>query len=1182
MFCELYLFISELCTVLQNKGYAVKIAKFPLNLSTNQQLASLRMRSGLKFPPPPSPTLPRPRSFRTPFAMNNLFSPNMVRPNQPLRKPSSSPVACRFSVRPDLLSQGAGPVSPPASGNKPASPGTMKSPALLCNFCCQKGNLRCTRCKKTIYCSPLCQTRDWEGHKQICMPADPEPAKETPNQIAALPTLANKTNLLDSKHADAKEVRRVYLKDLPPIKINKGADIQASVVEFYDPGHFFLLIQNSELLETLQSIGRQLQKTPSYPCEPAYVPYVGEVCIAQFSGDLIWYRALVQKMATDKRSAHVLYIDYGNEEDVTVDRMRPLPADLELFHPCAMECCVSGVEPLDGRWSAECCSVVNQLLTGRVVTVRLVKTLENVHAHAVDIELPIGKRLSSLLIDRGFVQKTADLSPTVEDINAILCISLENFKRQSEGKDDNSWAQPPEPLTLAVGDSFYVVITHFHSPDNMIVQKVENAGVINELQQSLKQHCNQASAMQNFRPAPGTVCCAQFSEDKQWYRAKVLAYSSEERVCVGYIDFGNSEDVNIGHLRAISSSLLALPMQAIPCGLAGIQPVGEKWSEECLLALQRRVCNRILLAIVEGAHEGKALVVMLDEVSDPQDNIAELLISVGYASLAPVAGPVKGNDSPQAAAEPPALLPVCEPLTWSSAVLPTDGQLVALSAVIINNPGEFFCHIDNPADNQRMMDLEAELKQHCEADATTFEPKVGEPCCALFPGDGVWYRATVGGVSEDKVAVNFVDYGHSMEVEPSNLRSITPPLLQLPFRAIRCFLSGVEPIASDWDHKATLWFQSHAEGEKLSACALSVTKQGYGVELECRGGNVAAGLVSNHLARYPGEIAQKAHAGLSPRVEQRPGVPQAECSQMQTAKQMTTEEKSPSGPTFPTDWKTVELPINGSFKPYITAVTSPSLFYLLSPIEVDQQKLQEMMLELAAFCSSNKATLSSCTDKSKLVPGVACSAQFTADDTWYRAVVVEVLDKGVAVLYADYGNTENLPVSRILPIPERLLQLPFKVARCALTGKEHFPADWPPDVLQMYLSLLRDATLATVLSFDGFTNIVTVSLPAEKGGVHLSALILDALESQKVQSAPSQSAATKAEQMESSSSTTQPGVTPAIHEIVENTAKATESTASLGHDLEPERRLERIIERMEQMMELLVPSLTQIVETSQR
>lgn len=117
--------------------------------------------------------------------------------------------------------------------------------------------------------------------------------------------------------------------------------------------------------------------------------------------------------------------------------------------------------------------------------------------------------------------------------------SLENFKRLSDGKDDNSWAQPPEPLTQVVGDCFSVVVTHLQSPSDFIVQKVENAskifvfcfslhfifsesifilffvfcltGIIRELQLKLREHCYQVTTPQNFRPAPGTVCCAQFS-----------------------------------------------------------------------------------------------------------------------------------------------------------------------------------------------------------------------------------------------------------------------------------------------------------------------------------------------------------------------------------------------------------------------------------------------------------------------------------------------------------------------------------------------------------------------------------------------------------------------------------------------------------------------------------------------
>lgn len=58
----------------------------------------------------------------------------------------------------------------------------------------------------------------------------------------------------------------------------------------------------------------------------------------------------------------------------------------------------------------------------------------------------------------------------------MMNASLENFKHLSNGKDDNAWAQPPDSLTQALGDSFSVVVTHLQSPSEIIVQKVENAG----------------------------------------------------------------------------------------------------------------------------------------------------------------------------------------------------------------------------------------------------------------------------------------------------------------------------------------------------------------------------------------------------------------------------------------------------------------------------------------------------------------------------------------------------------------------------------------------------------------------------------------------------------------------------------------------------------------------------------
>uniref|UniRef100_A0A7N6B5J1 Tudor domain-containing protein 1 n=1 Tax=Anabas testudineus TaxID=64144 RepID=A0A7N6B5J1_ANATE len=1023
--------------------------------------------------------------------MNRPFSPNPVRPNLPLRKPSSSPVALsaasccltRLSIAVDASTL------PPCWLRERTRILGSTPPALtvyFCNYCGQQGNFRCKRCKKAPYCSVVCQTEDWKAHRHMCKGVDPEPVKEKPkNNTTPSVTLDTVSSF---KHGDNSSLQRVYLKDLHMTKMIKGTDIQATVVEFYSPGRFFLLPKSPELLEALLSISTELQKTYSRPTMTTYVPFVGEVCTVQFSCDMNWYRGLVKTLAADQKMANILYIDFGNEEDVPLERIMPLPANIQPFCPCAMECRIAGVVPVGGNWSGECCIAVRQMLSCKTVSVRLVKTLEN-RIHAVDILLSIGKQLSTFLIENSYAEKiTPDVTPTEQDINAMVSASLENFRRLSSGKDDNTWAQPPEPLTQSVGDSLSVVVTHLQSPSEIIVQKVENAGVIQELQVKLREHCFQVPSPQNFRPAPGTVCCAQFSEDKQWYRAKVLAYSSEKQVCVGYIDFGNSEEVDLGHLRPISTSLLVLPVQALRCGLAGVRPIRESWSEDCLLALQRRVSNRILRIDIQGAHEGKALVAMIDEASDPQANVAELLIFAGYG--APDSVTISSDQqADKTAADPHGVetsssmpTPTCEPLVWSCTDLSCDGQTVALLVSVVENPGEFYCRIDNPADHQRLIELGTELKQHSEADAAPFEPKVGEPCCAMFPGEAtvIVTSHTVGNI-QNKVLKRYLTHLHFI-----------------------CMDSGVEPLGSEWSSEALLWFQTLVDGEQLSARVLSVTTQGYGVELTCRGQNVAAALLSEHLAKVPGQIpketegsTEKSQAG-SNNNEPNQILEQTSNQTGACSKEMSTERLSAAAsevPSFPVDWKTVELPLNETFQPYFAAVSSPSLFYVLGPSQVDQQKLQEEMIDVTAYCNNNQASLSS-TILSRPAPGAACCAQFSADNKWYRAVVLETGESEMSVIYADYGNTEKVPLSRILPIPSHLLQLPFQITRCTLAGKDHFPAEWPDEVQQLFHTILLNGVLATVDSFDGSANVLSLTVPTERGGGHLTAMVLDALQAQ--------------------------------------------------------------------------------------
>lgn len=70
----------------------------------------------------------------------------------------------------------------------------------------------------------------------------------------------------------------------------------------------------------------------------------------------------------------------------------------------------------------------------------------------------------------------------------------------------------------------------------------------------------------------------------------------------------------------------------------------------------------------------------------------------------------------------------------------------------------------------------------------------------------------------------------------------------------------MEPLGTEWSTEALLWFQTLVDGEQLCARVFSVTEQGYGVELEGRGQNVAAALISEQLAKAPGPIPKEMHA----------------------------------------------------------------------------------------------------------------------------------------------------------------------------------------------------------------------------------------------------------------------------------------------------------------------------------
>lgn len=66
----------------------------------------------------------------------------------------------------------------------------------------------------------------------------------------------------------------------------------------------------------------------------------------------------------------------------------------------------------------------------------------------------------------------------------------------------------------------------------------------------------------------------------------------------------------------------------------------------------------------------------------------------------------------------------------------------------------------------------------------------------------------------------------------------------------------MKPAGSEWSSEALLWFQNLVDGAQLLARVVSVSQQGYGVELESGGQSVAAALVSQQFAKPSGNLSK--------------------------------------------------------------------------------------------------------------------------------------------------------------------------------------------------------------------------------------------------------------------------------------------------------------------------------------
>uniref|UniRef100_A0A8C5T4H4 Tudor domain containing 1 n=1 Tax=Malurus cyaneus samueli TaxID=2593467 RepID=A0A8C5T4H4_9PASS len=549
-------------------------------------------------------------------------------------------------------------------------------------------------------------------------------------------------------------------------------------------------------------------------------------------------------------------------------------------------------------------------------------------------------------------------------------------------------------VPLSIGEEFSAVVSHIQNPETFFCQRMQSARQLAELEASLNEYCGKFPSNPSFRPAAGNACCAQFTEDNLWYRAAVTAYASEDTVLVDYMDYGNSDSLPLTRLRPMIPSLMNLPAQAIRCGLAGVKPPLGTWTSEGVSYMKKLVKDKVLTVKVVDKESSRSVVELTDASVTPEVNISSLLIEEGCATeeMRMALPAARVSDVEQANGEY-VNKRMCK---WIKLTL---NQTLSVIVCTVYNPGEFYCQI-----LLALNSLNKSLAEYCQkTPPRVSELENGDACCAFYSEDGNWYRAVVQNViSNGTFQVSFVDYGNTEEVPLDNIRPIPSSFLKLPFQAIKCWLSGIKPGNSKWNPEATTRFHMYTSGLELQATVTALSEDGAGVVLTDN---------STDCPKVINKILTSEKLALF------------------SCLTIVNIDNKHASLVILSVLTSIELAVDETMSVCITEVVSPDLFYAVPAPNKGKKKCSLFLIPVRSHCNK----LVNRPFHPKL--GEACCAQFSGNGHWYRAVVLEASQSAVKVLYGDYGNTETLPLSKVLPITDSYLKLPFQTITCSLAGE---------------------------------------------------------------------------------------------------------------------------------------------------
>ena len=380
-------------------------------------------------------------------------------------------------------------------------------------------------------------------------------------------------------------------------QLTEGSEVVVIATHIDSPDS--LWVQLSDTSRELEELMTQIaEMAPSI--EETNLPPNAKMCLAVSSLDQGWYRGEVVAIDNQSKQVTVHFVDYGNQEDVTMETILPLPGEFAALPAQAIQVSLARVTPCDHQkgWGPKINNVLEQNCLEKEMTMKIITM-------ATEDGIPVVE-----LID---LSTNANVSDTL--------LKEADVHHHNQSQKSASIA----PLNVPLNVPQDVLIAYSKSLDAFWLQLAERYAGLRALMDGMSAHYSTASK----KPLPpdqveiGKFCATQFSEDGMWYRAMVTMVTPTLRV--QFVDFGN-EELKSGpsELYHLTSQFTMLPSQAISCKLADFRQSAsgcsvDKGLEDYLE--QQLVANFVKKNSLEGCYT----VQLFDTREGKEINIGKLL-----------------------------------------------------------------------------------------------------------------------------------------------------------------------------------------------------------------------------------------------------------------------------------------------------------------------------------------------------------------------------------------------------------------------------------------------------------------------------------------------------------------------------------------------------------------------------